>query len=187
MLRSIRSARAARVLASCAVLCWSVVAHAALSKPSNANVVFHARGPAGLEIKGETSDLDLKEENGSVFLDVRLATLETGIGLRNRHMKDALEVDKFPTVRLTVAKSAFRLPARGESAEGDAPATLTLHGQSKPVTVHWSVRGEASSTFWVTGSFHLDMTEFGITAPSYLGVKVKRDLDVDAKFRVSGS
>ena len=37
------------------------------------------------------------------------------------------------------------------------------------------------------GTVHVNMNDFGITVPVYLGVTVKPDVDVSASFHVAGS
>ena len=65
----------------------------ALSKPSESRVKFTASGPAGLKIEGTTSELDIADDGTNVVLTVRLANLDTGISIRDKHTKDCLEVE----------------------------------------------------------------------------------------------
>jgi len=176
------------VAAVSAGLCGiSVAGHAALSSSSDAHVGFQAAGPAGMTIEGSTTDLKVSENAGNIVIDVPLANLATGIALRDHHMKEKyLEVPKFPSTTLAVARSALKLPAADGRSEGDAPGTLTLHGQSHPVTVHYEVKGGAAG-FSAKGKFRVNMNDYGISVPSYLGVTVKPDVDVSATFNVAGS
>jgi polyisoprenoid-binding protein YceI len=169
------------------VLSVVAVSHAALSSPSDSHVSFLASGPAGLKIEGTTQDLTIADGGGSVVLTVPLANLTTGIGLRDKHMKEKyLEVPKFPAAVLTIARGALKVPAGGESVESDVPGTLQLHGQSKAVTVHYDAKPEGPGVT-ARGKFHINMNDFGIQVPTYLGVTVKPDVDVTASFRVAGS
>ena len=68
----------------------------------------------------------------------------------------------------------------------DVPATVNLHGQTRPVTVHYEAKRDGAALI-AHGKFHINMTDFGITVPSYLGVTVKPDVDVSADFHVAGS
>jgi polyisoprenoid-binding protein YceI len=95
-------------------------------------------------------------------------------------------VPKFPSAVLTVARSALQLPAPGAQAAADVPATLTLHGTTRPVTVHYTAKADGTS-FATQGKLHINMNEFGITVPSYLGVTVKPEVDVAASFRALGN
>jgi polyisoprenoid-binding protein YceI len=165
----------------------SAVGHAALSAPSESKVSFQASGPAGLKIEGTTPDLTVADGSGNVVLSVALGNLTTGIGLRDKHMKEKyLEVDKYPSAVLTVSRAALKVPAGGASVETDVPGTLQLHGQTKPVTVHYDAKADGPGLL-AHGKFHINMNEYGIQVPTYLGVTVKPDVDVTASFRVAGN
>lgn len=175
------------VTGSICILSVSSAAYAALSSATDARVTFEATGPAGLKIDGVTPDLSVSEADGNVTVSVALANLSTGISLRDHHMKEKyLEVPKYPSGVLTVAKSSLRIPAGGSQVEADVPGTLTLHGQTRPVTVHYTAKSDGPATS-AQGKFHINMTEFGIVVPSYLGVTVKPDVDISATFRVGGT
>ena len=161
--------------------------HAALSAATDSKVSFQASGPAGMKIEGTTADLSVADDGVNVVTTVPLANLTTGIGLRDHHMKEKyLEVPKYPVATLTIPRSALKIPHAGEQSTGDAAGTVQLHGQARPVTVHYEAKGEAAS-LGVRGTFHINMNEFGIAVPVYLGVTVKPDVDVSASFHVTGS
>jgi polyisoprenoid-binding protein YceI len=165
----------------------SATGNAAFSSASDGHVTFDAAGPAGFKIEGKTSEVSVSEVNGNVVITVALAHLTTGIDLRDSHMRDKyLEVPKFPTAVLTVARTALQLPAAGAQVEADAPATLTLHGTTRPVTVHYSSKSDGASC-QTSGKLHINMNEYGITVPSYLGVTVKPEVDIVASFRAVGN
>jgi polyisoprenoid-binding protein YceI len=160
---------------------------AEITGASESRVAFDAAGPAGFKIEGTTPDLTISETNGNVLITVGLAKLTTGIELRDHHMREKyLEVGKFPTTVLSVARSALKLPGVGAQIDADVPGQLTLHGQTRAVTVHYSAKGDGA-TFPTQGRFRINMNDFGIIVPSYLGVTVKPDIDVNASFRVAGS
>jgi hypothetical protein len=54
------------------------------------------------------------------------------------------------------------------------------------VTVHYSAKADGAAVA-AQGRFRINMNEFGINVPSYLGVTVKPDVDVTASFRVAGN
>ena len=168
---------------------FAALGHAALSAPKDVRVAFSASGPAGLKIEGSTKELTVTDGDSNVVVDVPLANLATGIALRDQHMKDKyLEVAKYPLATLTVARSALKVPASGARATADAPATLKLHGQVRPVTVHYDATADADGTgLAVHGELHIRMDDFGITVPTYLGVTVKPPVDVTADFHVAGN
>jgi polyisoprenoid-binding protein YceI len=172
---------------SSSLLATSAVGHAALVGPTDARVMFQCSGPAGLKIEGTTTDLAVVEDSGNVNISVPLANLSTGIALRDKHMKEKyLEVQTYPSATLVITRSALKMPPNGERIEADVPGMVKLHGKARTVSVHYDAKSDGAA-FAAHGRFHINMNDFGISVPSYLGVTVKPDVDVSASFRVSGS
>lgn len=147
---------------------------------SGGSVEFVAVGPAGLSITGKSTAVTASEDGANVAVTVPLANLDTGIALRNSHMRDKyLETGKYPNAVLTVPKAGVGLPSGGA---GDVAGTLSLHGKQKPVTVHYVVKKEGDG-YAVSGKLRVNMTEFGIAQPSFAGATVKPDVDVSVAFR----
>ncbi len=164
-----------------AALSFSLVAAAKLSTTGSSTAGFRASGPGGINIDGKTSDLKVADDGKSVTITVGLGTLDTGMGLRDKHTKEALETDKFPTAELTVARSELKFPAAGAETSGDAKGKLKIHGQTKDVTFHYTAKLDGD-TLAIKGSSKVDMTEFGIKTPSYLGVGVKPGIELNVAF-----
>jgi len=162
-------------------------APATLGAVSDVRVGFRASGPAGMTIEGTTPDLRVGGDDTTTVLTVPLANLTTGIALRDEHMRTKyLEVPKYPNATLRVARADLRFPEGGNRAEADAPGTLELHGKTNPVTLHYDAALDGGAVV-VHGRFHVKMTDFDISVPSYLGVTVKPDVDVSAAFKVARS
>ena len=159
------------------------LADAKLTKVDGASIArFSASGPGALKIEGTTPDVLVADDGTNVTITVPLANLDTGIKLRNGHMRDKyLEVGKYPSAVLVVARAALKIPAVGASATADAPGTMTIHGATRPVTFHYSASRNANAMA-VSGNLDLNINDYQITVPSYLGVTVKPDIKVDIKF-----
>jgi len=139
---------------------------------------FKAVGPGGLSIVGNSSDVRINDTGDTVAITVGLSSLNTGIDMRDRHMKEKyLETPKYPTAVLRVAKSQVKLSVGGADVDGK----LTLHGVTKPVKVHYVASGSEKSAN-ITGTLRINMKEFGVEVPSYLGVTVKPDVVVTVAF-----
>ena len=157
----------------------------ALSHPSGSSVVILAHGPAGLRIQGKSAEVSVEEDASALTFKVPIAPIDTGIGLRDRHLREMLEVEKFPDAILRVPRSEVTFPKEREPAEGTAKGDLTLHGQSRPVDVHYRAEVGAGGITKVQGALQVDLREFEIRSPSYLGVtvapvvEVKVDLAID--------
>jgi polyisoprenoid-binding protein YceI len=143
---------------------------------------FDASGPAGLRIQGKTTDISVSEAKESVRVTVALANLDTGIDLRNRHMREKyLEVPKYPTATLDVPRSALHFPEEAHEIGGSASGSMTIHGHSRPAVFTYKARRDHDAID-VTGTTHIDMNDFGIVVPSYLGITVKPGIDISVHF-----
>jgi polyisoprenoid-binding protein YceI len=117
------------------------------------------------------------DEQGAVrgALRVELQTLETGIGIRDRHMKNNyLEVEKGPGFATAIIDEI-----RVEKLEGKTVFTgmLTLHGQKKKVTGAAELQ-QKDGKIRVQAQFPVKVSEFEIPAPTYLGVGVKDEIQI---------
>jgi polyisoprenoid-binding protein YceI len=159
----------------------------AASCPSKGvSVTVLARGPAGLRIEGKGCELSVEEDATALTFKVPLAPIETGIGLRDLHMRELLETEKYPVATLRVARSGLTFPKEHGAVEGTADAELTLHGQSRPVKVRYRAEASEGGVTQVRGSFQLDLRDFDLRAPSYLGVSVAPGVEVIAELAVHG-
>jgi len=162
-----------------AAVTFSLVAAAKLSKTGDSSAGFHAAGPAGMNIDGKTSEMTIADDGTTVTITVPLKNISTGISLRDEHTKKYLEVDSYPNATLVVARASLKLPGGGE---GDAPGKMTIHGATKDVTFHY-VANKSGEVLDVKGTTKVNLNDYGIKTPSYLGVSVKPDVDVFANFQ----
>ncbi|MDP2339645.1 MAG: YceI family protein [Deltaproteobacteria bacterium] len=147
-----------------------------------AEAVFHGSGPGGFKIEGKSQKLDVKDDGTSITVSVDLTGLATGITLRDRHMRDKyLEVAKFPLATLVVPVASLKVPATG-AIEGDAKGQFTLHGVTKELPFHYKGTCKADGLCMVDGTLDMNMNEFGVNVPSYLGVTVKPNISTSVHF-----
>lgn len=150
-------------------------------------VKFTGKGPMGFTLVGTTQKLALEDDGKALTFKVPLDTLDTGIALRDRHMKEKyLDTAKFPNVVLVVPRGTLKLPQAGQASEGQANGKLTLHGVTKEVPFTYKVQrtGDAHA---VTGVLKFNFRDFGVEVPSYAGITVKPDIVVDVAFEAKGS
>jgi hypothetical protein len=167
-----------------------------LSSPAN-KVEFLAVGkPSALKIRGETKTDAIKQPlSGKLTVlgnqvtgnaTYQLDALDTGIELRNSHMKEKyLETKKHPTAELKITKLELPAAKDGKVTAEKVPFTgqLKLHGVEKPVTGTVDVDNSANEAN-LTFQFDLQTTDYAIEVPSYLGIKVTDAVKVTTK--VSG-
>ncbi len=141
---------------------------------------FSMQGTAGLQVEGVTHELLLTRREGTLVFRVPLAGLDTGIGLRNRHMRGYLDVTNFPDAELHVTrKVAF--PSPGTTLESDTRGTFTLHGISKPCSIHYRVEQGQPGEYRVHGTTRIDIRDFGIEVPAW-AVRVDPSVGIQVDF-----
>ncbi len=117
-------------------------------------------------------------------LSVDLRTLDSGIGMRNDHMRERyLEVGKGEGFAKAVLSEIRLTDARLATFEGSTAftGTLSLHGTGRPVTGRAQVRRDGAA-MRVEASFPVRILEYGIAKPQYLGVGVKDEVQVRVSF-----
>lgn len=155
---------------------------------ANGDVQFEATGkPSMLKIKGlgEGAIADLKVDKGLLSGTVRfkLSTLDSGIELRDKHMKEKyLQTGEFPEAILTFKN--FSLPANWDAKnpvlkETEFQGTLKLHGIEKPISGHFQI---ADSKMKMQSDFELNLSDYNIDIPTYLGIKVADTVKVQVHF-----
>jgi polyisoprenoid-binding protein YceI len=108
-------------------------------------------------------------------LHVDLETLETGIGIRDRHMRNNyLEVQKGEGFAVATIEDI-----RIEKLEGKTTfkGVLKLHGQRKEVSGTAELK-QQDGRVRVQAQFPIRVSEFAIPEPTYLGVGVKDEIVV---------
>ena len=149
-------------------------------------VQFTGIGPGGFKMVGKTAALTLLQDDKTLTVVVSLTDLSPGIGLRDRHMRDKyLEVGKFPETTLAVPLASLPVPGAGAAATGELKGLLTLHGKQKEVPFKYQASCTADNVCTAKGSFTVNMNDFEIVVPSYLGVTLKPDIAVEAQFEAT--
>jgi len=148
---------------------------------------FHGRGPGGFGVDGKTDQLRIDDDGTTLKITVPLATLHTGIGLRDKHMREKyLQVDKYPDAVLEVPWSSVKLPGDGQTGEGTVPGKMTIHGKSKDVKAKYRIV-RTGNRYQVTGNVPLNLKDYDIDVPSYLGVTVQPDIETSVSFTAEHS
>ena len=148
---------------------------------------FHAVGrPSMIKVNGEgkgpEGTLAIAGNKVSGDLTIDMTSLTTGIGMRDSHMKEKyLEVGKYPTAKLHLTEVS--LPEKWTFASPAAKdvkfkADLTMHGQTKPIEGTFALDGPAGKVKAVA-NFIVNIAEFGVEIPKYLGITVKNDVPIE--------
>ena len=139
-----------------------------------------------------TGDLKIDENNttkASGSVTVNVASLDTGIKLRNEHMQGTISADKYPTAtfkvqKLTVPGNKLKTNA---VTEGTVTGQMTLHGVTRTLTapVELTYLPEQDANYrpgdWieVNTRFKLKLSDYKIPLPApVMGVKVADELEI---------
>ncbi|WP_067900464.1 YceI family protein [Nocardia vaccinii] len=162
--------------------------------PVHSTVIATARHLGIASIKARFAEvsgrLDIAEtlENSTGFAEIKTASIDTGIGMRDDHLRssDFLDAEKYPVI--SFSGSGFR------RVGGDKlvmPGELTLHGQVRPVELDITYGGYGPDPWGgVRAAFHAEMqlhrNDFAIdynamvrAGIAAVGTAVKIDLDIE--------
>ncbi len=151
-------------------------------------VSFEATGkPSLLRISGKgvgaSGQLIIEGSKATGTLSFDMKTLETGISMRDRHMKEKyLHVDQHPSAMLRLV--SLLLPAdwaKQNSSKISGPFTglLTLHGVARNVEGQFETQGMDGQYLSVVANFRIRLSDFAIDVPSYAGITVADEVRVE--------
>jgi polyisoprenoid-binding protein YceI len=164
--------------------------------PAHTEVGFVARHLIGTKVRGRFTrfdggfTVDAVPEHSYLEASVEAASIETGVGMRDDHLRtnDFLDAPNFPTLSL---KSTGLTKVRDE--EWKLAADLTIRGVTKPVVFDLEYHGTGpgmqpdSEVVAFSATTEIDRRDFGVSFNSVLeggnivvGNKVKIELEVEA-------
>ncbi len=144
------------------------------------------------DIKG-TVDYDEKNPaNSKVSVEIATASIDTGVGKRDDHLKspDFFDAAKNPTLTF---KSTSVKPLAGGAL--DVTGDLTMHGVTKPVTLHVEGITPEQKTPWgnmsrgATATATINRKDWGLTWNKALeagGVVVGEDVKLSLEVEMAG-
>ncbi|MDY0110273.1 MAG: YceI family protein [Candidatus Krumholzibacteria bacterium] len=115
-------------------------------------------------------------------LEVDLASLDTGIGLRNKHMRERhLETGKYPlavfTAEEVIAASAAAL-APGSTETVTVRGQFALHGVTHRREIAARVSLAAGGVLTVTADFPVKLSDHDISRPTFLVLRLADEQQV---------
>lgn len=126
-------------------------------------------------VSGEVAASAAEPGSVSGSLRVDLQTLETGIAVRDRHMRETyLEVEKGPEFAVATFDQI-----RVEKMDGKSTfkGILLLHGQKQEVTGTADLQ-QRDGRIRVQAQFPIKVSAFQIPKPTYLGVGVRDEIQI---------
>ena len=137
---------------------WNIV-------PDRSAVTFKIRNMWGLvNVKGRFTEFAGDGQltgKGAVFgrLDIRTASLNTGIGRRDEHLRSAdfFDVERFPEISVVITAVH---PTEGKAAE--LRASFTIKGVTAPLTLPITVTEAGDGSIQISGETKIDRSQFDI-------------------------
>lgn len=133
--------------------------------PKGSSVHFTSKTLWGLvPVKGRFTDISGRGEiadGGGITgqLTIRVASVDTGITKRDKHLRaaDFFDAERFPEIAVTVAGLSH---SGGQVADLDA--TLTIHGVTLPLPLTVTITGVAANEIQLSTRTAIDRTRWGV-------------------------
>ena len=151
-------------------------------KKEKGEVEFLAKGPL-VRVNGEGPGaeglLKIADGKASGTLTLDLESLETGISLRDDHMKNKyLHVKKHPTAKLELTNVELPKDLKGKTKFS---GIMHLHGQKKEVSGTAKLKGVKSGKVKIAAEMNIKFSDFNIDLPSFKLVSVGEDVKIKIK------
>ena len=160
-------------------------------KPGAPNQVVFTSKAATETFQGKTNKMQGRivvdpanvVDSVTVHIEVDLASLDTGLGKRDQHMRDNhLETKKYPTA---VFSGATLRGATGGALSADAPVTFdvegefTLHGVTRRLRTTVEVLLKDPKTLEFKTAFIVPLADYHIDRPKFLFLKLGEVQEVE--------
>lgn len=156
------------------------------------SVEFLAIGrPSALKIRGTNAKpegkVTFKEKGMEGTILLNLENFETGMSLRDRHMKEKyLETGKedFKNAQLTLSKvelpkDYWKNPSQFKTS---FVGKLLLHGVEKEISGEMEIGSASKESIQGQARFSIVLTDFGIAIPSFSGITVAEKVDIEVNY-----
>ncbi|MGE5496542.1 MAG: YceI family protein [Syntrophothermus sp.] len=118
----------------------------------------------------------------TLYLEVDLRTIDTGIGLRNRHMRENyLETDKYP-MAVFKGKLIRADQQQGGAYDVTAQGDMTIHGVTKPITVKGTLTPSEAGGYRISSRFELKLPDYNIPVPQMMFLKISEVMKMELDF-----
>jgi polyisoprenoid-binding protein YceI len=155
------------VISVAVLLGISNIGYAQVFTTQAGNVTFISKAPL-LEFEGKSSNLTgmVNAASDSVDFYIDLNTLDTGIELRNRHMRESyLETDKFPFAEFTGKFSPSLNLSAASVQQVTAFGTFTIHGVKKEVQIRGTLQVVNPQQLVLQAEWLIKLSDFNIKIP----------------------
>lgn len=120
-------------------------------------------------------------EKSELYFEVNLNALDTGIGLRNRHMRENyLETKLFPTTWFK-GKCTKVTPDGENRWKVLVQGTMFIHGKERMKSIEGVIAREGNR-LRITSQFGVKLSDYGITIPSIMFYKIDETMQLELNF-----
>lgn len=157
------------------------------------NLVEFTSEVVGFSFSGTNDDIDgylywegeeLFEREGQVYFEVDVRTLDTGIGKRDRDMRDVLNTKQWPRASYKARVTAVEADSAGTAHRVRTRGTFSLHGVEREMEITGTLRRDGAGLF-LASEFTVRLGDHQIEAPSLAAfVKVSDEVAVRVQFHV---
>lgn len=134
--------------------------------------------------KGDSVVVGGEFKGSEIYFEVPLASLRTGIDLRDRHMRENyLHTDRFPYVTYTGRIDGVERGG-GDTLKVNTSGVVELHGKKKDYRIACNVLPK-KGTYHVAADFEIRLPDFDIDVPSLMFMKISEIIQVKVDFHVA--
>jgi polyisoprenoid-binding protein YceI len=120
-------------------------------------------------------------KNSELYFEVDLNSLDTGIGLRNRHMRENyLHTDKHPFTHFTGKLIKVENVQDGEYTV-TAKGTMFIHGVEREKVIEGKLV-PAKTGYQIQTSFSVALTDYNIEVPQLMFMKIDENMKLELDF-----
>ena len=134
-------------------------------KASEVNASVEATGPNAIA-QLLTGEKGVK----TVHVSVPAEQLDCGNGTMNEHMRKAIKLSEYKSIEFRLTE--YTVAHNADGISGAIDGSLLLGGVTKPITLQATGKSEGGMLH-ITGSYDLDMTEYGLKPPTLMFGRIK--------------
>jgi len=123
-------------------------------------------------------------KNSNLYFEVDLRTLDTGIGLRNRHMRENyLHTDKYPYTNFK-GNIIYSEKVSDTEQKVTVDGTMYIHGKTKPMKINGNLF-KTESGYRVKAYFEVKLTDYNIEVPKLMFMKISENMKLALDFYIT--
>jgi len=119
--------------------------------------------------------------DNQIYFEVDLTTLDTGIGLRNRHMRDnylETNIYRFAFFQGKINKLEAVLM---DDYSVEVSGTMFIHGVTKEINISGQLK-KIDSGFYIETEFPISLVDYNIDIPQLMFMKIDEVMQLQIKF-----